>query len=201
MTQVTKRLLIFHTGTPTSTQQLLRWKIWISRDKLGTKGLHNSLHNILLHDGILPSPDSASVSVTELVEYCFRASPLLQKLLLIFSWEKCLSASEGYLPTFPLLLTEAYSTSVYLYYSLYPEVFLNLFREQNKVSRNQVSLQNVWLFFFWGDLLSVWVSSTWLMQQTEWGKKAMLSHLCPLTGHRAADCCGISFIYHLIFAI
>lgn len=74
----------------------------------------------------------------ELVEYCFRASPLHQKLLPIFSWEKSvLLPLKGYLPTFPLLLSEALQCICITVFIL--QFFLIIFREQNKVVRNQVS--------------------------------------------------------------
>lgn len=92
-----------------------------------------------MHGGTLPSLDSASLSVTGLAEYCFRASPLLQKLSPISSQEKSvfLPLKATYLPS-PcclLKLTEPHFICI----TVCLEVFLNLFREQNKVSRNQVS--------------------------------------------------------------
>lgn len=69
----------------------------------------------------------------------------LQKLLSIFSWEKSafLPLRATYLPSpapYP-------SPSVYLYYSLYLAVFLILFREQNKLSRNQSSVSTCLVVF------------------------------------------------------
>lgn len=90
-----------------------------------------------------------------MVELCLH---LIQQVLALQNWlniasgllpypRSCCPFSPGknvflplratYLPTLLLLLTESYWTSVYLYYSLYLEVFLNLFRE-HKVSSNQV---------------------------------------------------------------
>lgn len=113
---------------------------------LGTKGLYNSLYNILLHGVTLPSLDSASLSVTELVEYCFRASHPPSEVVVYFLLGKiCLSTPEGYIPTFPPAPYP--SPSVYLYYSLYLAVFLILFREQNKLSRNQSSVSTCLVVF------------------------------------------------------
>lgn len=170
---------------------------------LGTKGLYNSLYNILLHGVTLPSLDSASLSVTELVEYCFRASHPPSEVVVYFLLGKiCLSTPEGYIPTFPRSLPKPFKF-ICITVSILQSSSFSL---ESRINLAEISLlfQHVWLFL-WGDLLSLWESSTWLMQQREWGKKAILSQLCPLTKHtipthHSADWCCISFIYLLITA-
>lgn len=101
-----------------------------------------------MHGGTLPSLDSASLSLTELDEYSFRASTLLQKLLPISSQEKSvfLPLRATYLPSPCSLLNLAELQFICITVSVLKSFSISL-ESRIKLAEIRFLLQNVQLFF------------------------------------------------------